>query len=318
MALGNCYYYGDRDYERALQEYAIARRGLPNEPRIFMAIGAIERRQGKWNESIANMKKAAILDPKNANVRAELSETYSALQDFPAAADSLDQAIAAAPDSFFLKLRRAFLDLEWKGYPTALEKTLASAPVDTTVQAELIAPRAYLKVLQKNYDEAVRIVLQSSQDRLQIDFGVSTPKDFLLGRIYFAAKDYEKAKSYFEAARPAIEASVAENPSEWTRHALLGELYAGIGRKEDAVGEGKRAVELLPESIDAFDGPKAITMLAQIYAMLGDADAALPLIEHVLSAKTGISVQALRDPVWDRIRGDPRFQTLLTKYGVSS
>ena len=263
MALGNCYYYGDRDYERALQEYAIARRGLPNEPRIFLAIGAIERRQGKWAESIANMKKAAILDPKNANVRAELSETYSALRDFPAAADSLDQAIAAAPDSFFLKLRRAFLDLEWKGDPAALEKTLASAPVDATVQAELIAPRAYLKVLQKNYDEAARIVLQSSQDRVQIDFGVSAPKEFLLGRIYFAAKDYEKAKRYFEAARPAIEASVAESPSEWTRHAVLGELYAGIGRKDDAIREGKRAVELLPESIDAFEGPEAIATLAE-------------------------------------------------------
>jgi serine/threonine-protein kinase len=92
-------------------------------------------------------------------------------------------------------------------------------------------------------------------------------------------------------------------------------VYAGIGRKDDAIREGKRAVELLPESIDAFQGPQIAAQLAAIYAMFGDADDAVPLIEHLLTGKVGISVHRLEEPDWDGIRGDPRFQALIKKYG---
>jgi TolB-like protein/Tfp pilus assembly protein PilF len=315
LALGNCYYYGDRDYERALQEYAIAQRGLPNDSRVFMAIGAIQRRQGKWTDSIANMKKAAVLDPRNPSNLKELAETYVGLRDYSTAAELIDRAIALAPNFYPLKIQRATLDLDWKGDPTALNKMLAAAPPDPALQSELVVPKAIAQVFHKNYEEAARIIRESAQDQIEIDFGISAPKEFVLGRIYFVAKNYEEAKRQFEAARPAIEASVAQSPSAAARHCLLGEVYAGIGRKDDAIREGKRAVELLPESIDAFQGPQIAAQLAAIYAMFGDADDAVPLIEHLLTGKVGISVHRLEEPDWDGIRGDPRFQALIKKYG---
>ena len=100
LALGFSYYYGDRDYERALAEFEIAKRGLPNEAQAYMAIGAIQRRQGKWAESTANLEKAAALDPKNTNVLINLCFQLLALRNFEAADKMLDRAIAAAPQSF--------------------------------------------------------------------------------------------------------------------------------------------------------------------------------------------------------------------------
>ena len=314
LALGNCYYYGDTNYERALQEYAIAQRGLPNESRVYMAIGAIQRRQGKWDESIANMKKAAVLDPKNPNNLLEISQTYTVLRDFAAAADLVDQAIALAPNAYGFKIRRASLEMDWRGDASALKKVVAEAPSDPAVQNQLVIPKGILKVLEKDYEGAAQIIRGIPGDQVQ-DFGTSVPKEFVLGRLYFVAKDYAKAQMHYEAARPTVEALVAQSPSDSGRHGLLAEVYAGLGRKEDAIREGKRTVELQSESVDAFEGFRATATLANIYAMLGDADDALPLIEHLLSGQAGISVHSLETPDWDGIRSDPRFQALITKYG---
>src|SRR3989475_7332030 len=100
LALGFSYYYGDRDYERALTEFEIAKRDLPNEAQAYMAIGAIQRRQGKWTESTANLEKAAALDPKNQSILFNLAYSYMALRNFEAAEKTVDRAIAIAPQSF--------------------------------------------------------------------------------------------------------------------------------------------------------------------------------------------------------------------------
>src|SRR5881397_2109105 len=100
LALGFSYYYGDRDYERALTEFEIAKRGLPNEADAYSAIAAIQRRQGKWAESTANFEKAVSLDPKNANVLFNLGLNYMAQRDFETADKIFDRAIAADPQAF--------------------------------------------------------------------------------------------------------------------------------------------------------------------------------------------------------------------------
>lgn len=192
------------------------------------------------------------------------------------------------------------------GDMATLEKTIASAPSDPAIQAELVVPKALLKVYQKKYEEAAQLIRESPRPQVDIDFGISAPKD------------YEKAKTHYEAAFPAVAASAAQSPLEWRRHAYLAETYVGLGRNEDAMGEGKRVVELLPESIDAFEGPAPLTVLANVYASLGDAERALPIIEHLLSQKVGIPVRKLDAPDWDRIREDPRFQALIKKYGGKS
>jgi tetratricopeptide (TPR) repeat protein len=134
--------------------------------------------------------------------------------------------------------------------------------------------------------------------------------------LYTYLNDKRKAHSAFESARGVAEQSLRESPDTAARHGLLGQILAGLGQKEAAIAEGRRAVELLPESRDAFDGPSATVLLAQIYAQTGEADQALQLLDHSLNTPNGITVPILKlDPVWDPLRNDPRFQALVDKYG---
>jgi tetratricopeptide (TPR) repeat protein len=171
--------------------------------------------------------------------------------------------------------------------------------------------RVQLLMLQRKFPEALAVLKQLSPD-LSHD---SKPREFLEGAIYTFLNDREKARSAFEHARPIAEQSLREAPNDAFRHALLGQILAGLGEKEAAIAEGKRAVNLLPESQDALEGPKATLELAKIYTWTGETDQALLLLDHSLSTPSGITVSSLKlDPVWDPLRSDPRFQALIDKH----
>jgi serine/threonine-protein kinase len=147
----------------------------------------------------------------------------------------------------------------------------------------------------------------------------SEPRSFYEGIVYSYLNDKEKARSAFEEARLIAERSLRESPDSATRHVLLGQILAGLGRKEAAIAEGKRAVELLPEAEDALTGPKITRGLAIIYARTGEIDHALQLLEHLLTVPAGVTVPLLKlDPVWDPLRTDPRFEALINKYGAKA
>jgi len=123
--------------------------------------------------------------------------------------------------------------------------------------------------------------------------------------------DKMKAQAALERARPVAEQLVREAPDDWASHAQLGVVLAGLGRKEDAINEGKKAVELLPESEDAVEGPQATALLAEIFAWVGEHDEAFRLLDHLLKIPNGLTVSTLKlDPIWDPLRSDPRFQKL--------
>ena len=315
LALGYCYYYGDHDYERALQEFETARRGLPNEASVYQSIAAIERRQGKWNQTIANWTKATTLDPKNALAWVDLALTYSAIREYPSAAKAFDRAVQLAPEARIILLRQAFFEYEWRGDLSAIER-LAAKFENADPDGESAQLRADVKMLQRRYDEAVQILERTPAESFVGEIGAPVPKTFALGLIFFAAKETTKARAAFESARPILENAVLESPGVAIRHIVLGQLHAGLGRREDAIREGKRAVELQPETLDAFEGPDVLVGLAEIYAMLGDADNALPILEHSSSAKVGINRVRLLEPIWDPIRSDQRFQQLVAKFGA--
>ncbi len=145
------------------------------------------------------------------------------------------------------------------------------------------------------------------------------PREFFEGAIYTFLNDKEKALSAFERARPIAEKALRESPDDASRHVTLGMILAGLGEKDAAIAEGKRAVELLPESQDAFDGPKMTVALAQIYAWTGESDQALQLLDRSLSTRNGVTVPFLRlDPIWDPLRSDPRFQALIDKHDAKA
>ena len=311
LALGFYYYYCERDYQNALREFAIAKLSLPNSAEVYMAIGSIERRQGKWAQSTGNFEKAVSLSPRDSFILVNLADNYRANKNFETADKILGRAIEAAPNSLSARAAKAMLPLDWKGDLSMMEKDLADMPPGVDPEGLVTFGRVQLLMLQRKFPEALAVLKQLSPD-FSHD---SKPREFLEGAIYTFLNDREKARSAFEHARPIAEQSLREAPNDAFRHALLGQILAGLGEKEAAIAEGKRAVNLLPESQDALEGPKATLELAKIYTWTGETDQALLLLDHSLSTPSGITVSSLKlDPVWDPLRSDPRFQALIDKH----
>ena len=318
LALGFSYYYGDRDYERALSEFEIAKRDLPNEADAYSAIAAIQRRQGKWAESTANFEKAVSLDPKNANVLFNLGLNYMAQRDFETADKIFDRAIAADPQAFASRGMKSALAIAWKGDVGFVEKQLSLVPGEFDPDGLVTAARVGILMLQRKFADALKLLQQFRGETLLYPDTGPCPKALLEGRLYLYQGDKTKAQAAFERARPVAEQLVRDAPGDPGRHVQLGAVLAGLGLKEEAVNEGRKAVESVPESQDAFEGPQATAALAEIYAWVGEYDEAFRLLDHLLKVPNGLTVPALKlDPVWDPLRKDPRFQTLIDSYSVN-
>jgi TolB-like protein/Flp pilus assembly protein TadD len=318
LALGYSYYYGDRDYQRALAEFEIAKRDLPNEAGAYSAIAAIQRRQGKWAESTANFEKSVSLDPKNANVLFNFAFNYMAQRDFETADKIFDRAIAADPQSFAAHGMKSALAIAWKGDVSFAENQLSSVPTGFDPDGLVTLARAGVLTLQRKFAEALRVTQQFRGETLTNPERAPCPKAFLEGSLYLHLGDKEKARAAFEQARPVAERLVREAPDDAARHAQYGAILAGLDQKQEAINEGKRAVELLPESEDAFDGPIMTASLAEIYTWVGEPDEAFRLLDHLLAVPNGLTVPTLKlDPIWDPLRKDPRFQALIDKYAAN-
>ena len=319
LALGFSYYYGDRDYERALAEFEIAKRDLPNDAQAYMAIGAIQRRQGKWTESTANLEQAVALDPKNASMLVNLAFSYMALGKFEAADKTVDRAIAIAPQSLATVETKAALAVA-KGDLTEAEKQISSLPAGVDPNGMVTWTKSWILILQRKFPEALAVVQKFPGETLETGSGAArVPKAFLEATIHLLEGDTAKAQPQLEKARVISEQLLREAPEDPARHAQHGLILAALGQKEEAIKEGKKAVELLPESRDAFDGPQYTAALAQIYAWTGESDEALRLIDHLLGVPNGLVVPILKiDPAWDPLRKDPRFQALIDKYAAKS
>jgi serine/threonine-protein kinase len=311
LAMGFYYYYCERDYQAALNEFAIARQSLPNSAEVYMAIGAIERRQGKWTESTANLEKAASLSPNDSWVLQNLADNYHATRNFDAADKIFDRAIQASPNSLGPRAEKAKLAVDWKGDLSVMEKQLSEMSTGVDPDGLVTFARMQLLLLQRKFSDALAVLQQLPQNASHSE----KPKDLFEGAIYRFLNDNEKALAAFQRARPIAENAVREGPDDASRHVTLGLILAGLGEKDLAIAEGKRAVQLLPESQDALDGPRVTLALAQIYAWTGETDEALQLLDRSLKTPNGITVFFLKlDPVWEPLRGDPRFQALIDRH----
>jgi TolB-like protein/Flp pilus assembly protein TadD len=312
LAAGYVAYYGNRDYARAIAEFEIARNGLPNDPGVFAALASIERRQGKWKEATANFEKAASLSPGDPIVIENLALTHEAVRDFPAAAKTFDRAVALVPNSFEAKSLRARVEMEWKGDLTLMKNLLASLPADFESFGMVALARFNLHFFDRNFDEALAVLWRSPLENLHGQTSTPLPKSFLAAQVYRLIPNAEKARAEYEHALGIAQRALEESPQDSARHGLIGLIYAGLGRKEAAVREGSRALELLPESKDALDGPVLVVSMARIYAITGDAEKAIDLLQHSLQTPAGMTVHEIRmDPTWDVLREDPRFQKLI-------
>jgi len=321
LALGQCIYWIDQDYDRALAEFDIASRLSPNNSEVGVLIASIKRRQGKWQESLESFQKIGRLDPQNPNIVRNLVFTNTALRRWKNAAEWAEKMRAMAPASLVAKTQSGYIDFWWKGDTHLLKSILDQVPSGVDPDGVLTSCRWDLAMIERDYAAAKRALDTSPLNEISYTNSGSTPKTFLEGCVYLAQGDNENAQKAFEKARPSFEALVKEAPLSADRHANLGWLYAFMGRREDAIREGQRAVGLKPESKDAFDGAIMNCYLALIYARIWEKDLALPLIERLL--KTPGAVDSVDYSItlndlkfrweWDPLRGDPRFQKLIER-----
>jgi TolB-like protein/Flp pilus assembly protein TadD len=320
LALGLYYYWTEANYEKAVEELRLAAAALPNDSEIGYVSAAIRRRQGKWNENLELLKKSQSVDPGNANVASEIAFTYAFIHDWPNAAQMYDRVVALAPDSANFKINRAYIDLYANGKTDTLKSTLAAIAPGVDPSGLVTRARWDLAMLERDYAEADQTMAAYPLDVFQSD-GMPMPKSFFRGCTALARGDAAGAQTQFAAALPAFELAVKEAPTSGLRHANLGLLYSFMGRKEDAVREGRRAVELEPESKDAVVAPWMEGFLAMIYVRTGDLESALPLLERTLASpfpvdntNCCITYNDLRKRwQWDPARNDPRFLKLLAR-----
>jgi TolB-like protein/Flp pilus assembly protein TadD len=321
FALGQCIYWMDEDYDRALEQFEIASRLSPSNADTRRLIAAIERRQGNWQQALKAYEKVAEVDPQNPSTARELMYTNTSMRRWPEAARWAERMRAMAPTSLVAKTQRGYIDFWWKGDTQLLKSAMDQIPAGVDPDGTVTAAQWDVAMLQRDYAAAKKILETSSVNELSYAIAGLTPKIFLQGCTYLAQGDNANAQKAFEQAKPAFEAAVKEAPNSAERHANLGWLYALMGRKNDAIKEGERAVELKPQSKDAVDGSLVSGYLALIYSRVGENDLAIPLIERLLktpgavdSANYSITVNDLKYRwEWDPLRNDPRFQKLIAQ-----
>ena len=319
LALGQCIYWMDQDYQRALEQFDTAAGLSPSNGDIVRLIAAIKRRQGKWEQALEEYERVAKLDPQNPNTVRELIFTNTAMRRWPEGARWVEQLRAMAPTSIVAKIQKGYVEFWWKGDTGLLKSLLNQVPPGVDPDGSVTSVRWDVAMLDRDYAAARRVIDASTAKELSYTGEGSTPRSFFEGSVALAQGDIAGAQKHFEDARPVFENAVKEAPLSAIRHANLGWLYAFMGRKEDAIREGRRAVELKPESKDAVDGVIVNCYLALIYARVGEKDLAFPLLERLLktpgavdSVDYSITINDLKHRwEWDPIRGDPRFQKLL-------
>ena len=319
LALGQCDYWIDQDYERALVEFGTAAVLAPSDGEVGQLIASIERRQGKWEESLETFAKNQKLDPQNPNIVRNLLFTNTALRRWPEASRWAAQMRTMAPASLVAKIQSGYVEFCWKGDTGPLKAILGEVAA-ADPGGEITSCRWDVAMIDRDFGAARGVLQNTDLSELSYTNAALTPKSFLQGLIELAEGKRAQAQKLFELARPSFEKAVEEAPLSADRHANLGWFYAFAGQKDEAIREGRRAVELKPESKDAFDGAIMNCYLALIYARVGEKELAIPLVERLLktpgavdSVDYSITVNDLKHRwEWDPIRSDPRFQKLLT------
>ena len=307
-------YHGFRDYEKALSEYAIAKQKLPNEARLYMTSGAINRRSGRLDDAVTNFARAVELDPRNFVVVMEAGSTFQGMRRYPEAKRLFDQAFSIVPDNPFATFMLGFNDFGKTGDTAALRKPLEAVAQRGPEAARAMAfPLLFCSWMQRDKAAAEKVVALIPAEGITNSFDEAlVPREYCVGRTACLFGDRQRAQTALTAGRAIFERTTREQPGYAQAWSYLGLTDAMLGRRDDAIVEGKRACEILPYEKDSWTGPAFMTYLAAIYAWCGEKDAALEQLEKSIKCPTGITYGELKQsPDWDAIRSDPRFEKIL-------
>ncbi len=319
VALGLYFYYEEGNYQEALSELNLAAKTLPNDGDVGLYIAAVQRRQGHFTEAIAAYQKAEAIDPRNSITLYDAAQTYFGIRDWPNAVKGMDRVLALAPDSLNVKIQRAYMEFFWKGSTAPIKTVLESFAPNLDPDGVVTFTRWDVALINRDPDAAERALTSARLENFIAPTGVRLPKSYLAGCVTLMRNDAATAQREFETARPILEEIVMKSPQDGIRHGQLGFLYALMGRKDDALREGRRGTEVTPVSKDIINGGTVQGFLALIYARNGDADHAIELIERLLAtpfavdySDDSITLADLRQRwEWDPLRKDPSFQKIL-------
>jgi TolB-like protein/tRNA A-37 threonylcarbamoyl transferase component Bud32/Flp pilus assembly protein TadD len=313
LAVAQHLYWAYGDYDRARAELNAARATLPNESRIPLLTGYIDRRQGRWEESLEGMKQALELDPRNFSVLQQISLTYELLHRYNEMAATLDRLLAIAPKDIPGRVRRALVDLESRANPKPLRTTIETILAEDPNAAPFLVDQWLdLALLERDSAAAQRALAAMPEDGCY-DENIPFPDGWCEGLAARFRGDEPTARAAFTNARKELAQTVREQPDYAAALCALGVVDAALGNKEDAIREGERAVELVPVSKSAVEGPMLIQYLAVIYAWTGDKDRGIERLAKAAKLPgSHVTYGHLRlNPLWDPLRGDPRFEAIV-------
>jgi tetratricopeptide (TPR) repeat protein/predicted Ser/Thr protein kinase len=314
LARGYYRFHCSRDFTGALAEFRRAETVLPSNADIILAIAALQRRLGHWDETIAGQRRAVGLDPRNFHASFNLVTTYMILRRFPEALAEVDRVLAWNPTNVGALSQKAEIFLATGNLRAAEPLLLTNPQLDPLV-------RAVCPLSQRRYATAIEIL--SKALATETDRDTRNIEKLLLGLSQQRAGDVAAARAIYQDAAQdlnrQLEKIAPDSFAAAQTHAFLGRAYAGLGEAASAIAEGQKAMALHRSSEDPVGGPVEEENMAQIYALLGDADHAIPILKRLLQIPhagviSPITPALLRiDPMWDQIRNDPRFQELVSE-----
>jgi serine/threonine protein kinase len=305
-------YRGRLDYSGALAELDVARQTLPNDARIFRMMGYIQRRQGRWQESTQNLERSGNLDPRNTETLQQIALSYGVLRRYTEEKSVLDRALAIDPNDVSTKVALAAVQFHWKADTRSLRQTIDSLGATKAAALSSAADEGLSCALAERDVAAAKNVLNAIGDTPLTDYSVHLGRPIIEGVIARMTRNDDDARALFAAARVQQEKTVQAEPNYGPALCVLGLIDAGLGRKEEALREGRRAVELVPIEKDALVGPTMIKYLAMIAAWTGDKDLACQQLAVAIRPPSTLSYGQLKLlPFWDPLRGDPRFQKIV-------
>jgi tetratricopeptide (TPR) repeat protein len=317
--MGYYYYWCRRDYERAFAELSVALRGMPGNSEVLAVMGFVRRRQGLWEAALGHFKKACELNPVDTHFAIQLGDTLAILGRYAEAEPYYDKSIRFLPDQVAAYVAKATLHWKASGDVARARSVLEAMPETARNSSFGFIHWFWQEIFEGKHTEALDRLSLTSEEVVN-----PTTRWLLSAQVYRLLDDRERSRDAFEAARVPMEDEGRRDPENYWLHAALGIVCAGLGRKEEAIREGRRATELCPVATDPLDAGVFVKNLALIYTMTGEMDAATDLIEHLFASGLGIatvenlpmfpstfSLPLLRlDPRWRPLWDHPRFKAL--------
>jgi len=309
------------DYDRAREELAIVRAKLPNNSEALLIEAMIGRHRNRWDASLADLQRASELDPRNEDVAFRLQQIYFEMRRYSETEQLImKEAASSKGEDPWIKRALAGLKLA-QGDPVAAQSLLEQVPLDFSPGPWIWATRFTAALYLRDYDATNRVIAATPAKWADFAFDLDHGSESCAyGQVARACGDQQKALAAFAAARKKLEATLGDKPKDSPYLADVAKLDAGLGQKEEAIREARRAVELQPIVKDSLNGPRWVANLALVYAWTGERDRALEQLEIVATLPGyGPTYGDLRlNPCWDDLRGDPRFNKIVAAAKAAS